>query len=254
MVSGLVCFDDVASDDNGEALYGLATQVARHLRSYLSEEDARRVLQVHQREIARFVHAQMQDHAWADPVEREVLVRQGFTELSPSAYRTTEATRDFRASPADKSNMAKYLFGGFSRCLYPVQKLQSEPERLLAVILDRESEKWFRPVKAQLQISYKIGPDVRDYQPDFVAETADAIWMLEPKARNQLEDPEVLAKRDAAVSWCDHATAHTAARAGKPWRYALIPHDAIAENMTIEGLVAVAKKAHTPPPDPTPSA
>lgn len=26
---------------------------------------------------------------------------------------------------------------------------------------------------------------------------------------------------------------------GKPWRYALIPHDAIAENMTLKGLVAL---------------
>jgi type III restriction enzyme len=60
--------------------------------------------------------------------------------------------------------------------------------------------------------------------------------MLEPKASNQMQDPEVLAKRDVAVEWCRHATQHAASCGGKPWTYLLIPHDAIAENMTIEGL------------------
>ncbi len=60
--------------------------------------------------------------------------------------------------------------------------------------------------------------------------------MLEPKARNQMEDAEVLAKRDAALAWCKHASDYAATYDGKPWKYVLIPHDAIAENMTLEGL------------------
>ncbi|MCA9935046.1 MAG: hypothetical protein KC415_14025, partial [Anaerolineales bacterium] len=59
-----------------------------------------------------------------------------------------------------------------------------------------------------------------------------------PKAANEMENVEVLAKRDAAVAWCKHATAHALANGGKPWQYALIPHDAIAENMTLAGLAA----------------
>ena len=61
--------------------------------------------------------------------------------------------------------------------------------------------------------------------------------MLEPKARNQLEDADVLAKRDVAVKWCEQASAHAVTCGGKPWKYALIPHDAIAGNMTLAGLV-----------------
>ena len=34
------------------------------------------------------------------------------------------------------------------------------------------------------------------------------------------------------------ATDHAASYEGKPWTYVLIPHDAIAENMTLEGLPA----------------
>lgn len=132
--------------------------------------------------------------------------------------------------------MARYLFGGFSRCLYPVQKFESDSERKLAVILEREAIKWFKPAKGQFQLYYKSGTDHLEYQPDFVAEARDCIYMLEPKAKNEMSDEAVLAKRDVAVKWCKHASEHASKHGGKPWRYVLIPHDAIADNMTLEGL------------------
>jgi type III restriction enzyme len=239
VVSGLIDFDDVAYDEHADLLYDLAEQVVSHLCSYLSADDARKVLRLHQREIARFVHAQMQKHFWQDTdVDYEVVITRGFTALRPSAYTAAagEQPLDFRTSPADKSNMSKYLFGGFSRCLYPVQKFQSDSERKLAVILEREALKWFKPAKGQFQIYYKWGADNPEYQPDFVAETGDRIFMLEPKASNQMTDGEVLAKKEVAVRWCQQASAHARSYGGKPWTYVLIPHDAIAENMTLEGL------------------
>lgn len=36
---------------------------------------------------------------------------------------------------------------------------QSEADRLLAVILECEATKWFKPAKGQFQIFYKSGPD-----------------------------------------------------------------------------------------------
>ena len=102
--------------------------------------------------------------------------------------------------------------------------------------LDRDSIKWFRPAKGQFHVFYKKSVDIQEYQPDFVAETADTIYMLEPKASNQLNDPIVLAKKDAAVKWCINASNYTATCQGKPWHYLLIPHDEIAENITLSGL------------------
>ena len=132
--------------------------------------------------------------------------------------------------------MAKYLFGGFKRCLYPVQKFQSDAERKLAVILERESLKWCKPARNQFQIYYRWGGDHPEYQPDFAAETDGVIYMLEPKARNEMDAPEVLAKKEVAVLWCKRASDYAQTHGGKPWKYLLIPHDAIAENMTLEGL------------------
>jgi type III restriction enzyme len=60
--------------------------------------------------------------------------------------------------------------------------------------------------------------------------------MLEPKARNEMDDPTVIAKRDVAVKWCQDASNHATSYGGKTWKYLLIPHDAIADNMTLAGL------------------
>jgi len=238
--AGLVDFyDDVSYDDHADLLYDLAGQVVAHLRSYLDEGDVRKVLRYHQREIARLVHAQMQPHYERAAAGYEVRVSRGVTELKPSAYTRAvhEPVAEYRVAPADKSNMARYLFGGFSRCLYPYQKFESDAERKLAVILERESEKWFRPARGQFQIFYELDGAHREYQPDFVAETKHEVLMLEPKMRKELDSREVLVKKVAATLWCERATEHATAHGAKPWRYALIPHDAIADNITLDGLV-----------------
>ena len=165
IVSGLVDFDDVAYDSHADLLYDLATQAVRHFKSYLSEEDARKVLRLHQREIARFIHVQMQQHYWESVVDYEVVITKGFTELKQTAYAQSEPTTDFHFSPDDKSNMAKYLFGGFKRPLYAVEKFHSEAERVHALIVDREAEKWFKPAKGQFQIFYKSGADTWSTSP-----------------------------------------------------------------------------------------
>ena len=238
VVSGLMDFDDVSYDDQADFLYDLAKQTVKHLCSYLSEDEARKVLRCYQRDIAKFIHVQMLDHFWEDEVDYDVKVNKGYVELKPSAYTysVNEPTADYRVSPDDKSNMSKYVFGGFKRCLYPVQKFASEAERVLAVILERDAQKWFKPAKGQFLIFYKLGADHPEYQPDFVAETKDAIYMLEPKASNQMEDTVVLAKKEAAIKWCKNASDYAAANGGKPWHYVLIPHNAIAVNMTLDGL------------------
>jgi type III restriction enzyme len=119
-----------------------------------------------------------------------------------------------------------------------VQKFQSDAERKMSVILEREASKWFKPAKGQFQIYYKSGADHFEYQPDFVAETSATIYMLEPKRRDEMADAEVVAKKDVAVKWCKQASAHTKTYKGKPWKYLLIPHDVIAENMTLEWLAS----------------
>lgn len=238
VVSGLVDFDDVSYDEHADLLYGLAAQVVAHFKTYLAEEEVRKVLRCYQKDIAKFVHVQMQGHYFEEATGYEVKISRGFTELKPSAYTqsVSEEPADYRVSPDDKVSMAKYLFGGFGRCLYTVQKFDSDAERKLAMILERDALKWFKPARGQFQLFYRQGGDLQEYQPDFVAETVDTIYMLEPKRRTELNEPVVLAKKDVAVQWCANASAYMASCGGKPWSYLLIPHDVIAGNMTLSGL------------------
>ena len=241
LVRALIDFDDISYDEHADLLYDLAGQMVAHLKSYLPDEAAvRNVLQYYQRPLAEFIHVQMQQHQWERAAGYDVVVSKSFTALKPCAYTASavDPIQDFRQTVADKGKIGQLLFGGFQRCLYPVQKFQSDSERKLAIILDRDAQKWFKPALGQFQIFYKSGVDQREYQPDFVAETTDCIYMLEPKARNEMTDAEVLAKKEAAVRWCGRATNHAISNGGKPWKYVLIPHDAIAENMTLAGLVS----------------
>ena len=241
VVSGLIDFNDISYDANADLLYDLAAQTVKHFQSYLPDEEVWQVLHHHQKDIAHLIYGQMQQHYREEASGYEDKISKGFTELKPSAFTVNyrQNSLDYRNSPADKSNMAKYLFGGFSKCLYAVQKFHSESERMLSVILERESLKWFKPAKGQFQIFYKSGLDHAEYQPDFVVETENAIYMLEPKSKKDLEEPLVIAKKEAAEKWCARATDHNSKHGGKPWEYALISHDKIAQNMTIEGLVSL---------------
>lgn len=239
VVSGLVDFDDVSYDTNADLLYDLATQTVNHFRSYLPEEEIWQVLHFHQKDIANAIHAQMHKHFREEVAGYDVVISKGFTELKDSAYtaKKDQPPFDYRQSPADKSNMAKYLFGGFQKCLYPVQKFDSDSERRLACILERDAIKWLKPAKGQFQMFYRDGADQREYVPDFVAETETTIYMLEPKAKTEVDDPIVQAKKTVAETWCQNASDYNAKHGGKPWKYKVIAHDVIADNMTLEGLV-----------------
>ena len=243
VVRGLVDFDDVSYDDQADLLYGLAGQVVAHLRSYLDEDQTRRVLQVHQRDIARFVHAQMLEHYWEKHEGFEVQVSRGFEELKPSAFTRSadDDVLDFRQEPPDKNGISRYLFGGFEKCLYPAQKFQSDTERKMAVIIDRDGLRWFKPAKGQFRLTYRVGLQETPYVPDFVVETTGEIVMVETKARKELGTPEVVEKSRAAREWCGHATEHARQHGAKQWRYALIPHDIVAENMSLAKLVELGR-------------
>ncbi|MCP9475233.1 MAG: hypothetical protein NNA19_08295, partial [Nitrospira sp.] len=115
VVRGLMDFDDISYDDHADLLYDLAGQLVRHLRSYLSEEDARNVLIYYQQPIAAFVHAQMQAHQWERATGYDVVVSKGFTALKPCAYtaRDGEPVHDFRQTVEDRTRIPQMLFGGF---------------------------------------------------------------------------------------------------------------------------------------------
>ena len=113
----------------------------------------------------------------------------------------------------------------------------ADPERRFAVVVENDDDvlKWFKPAKGDFQIHYTHD---ESYEPDFVVETKTSKLLCEPKMAREMTDEKVLAKADAAVVWCEHATGHAGAHGSKPWTYLLIPHDQILEQMSLSGLEA----------------
>jgi len=52
-----------------------------------------------------------------------------------------------------------------------------------------------------------------------------------------IESVNVQEKAQAALEYCKHATDFTIPNGGKPWKYVLIPHNAVMVNMSFETLV-----------------
>lgn len=242
VVRGLSDYDDVSYDDHNELLYDLAGQVVTHLRSYLaSDDDVKNVLQHQQDALVQLVHGQMHAHFVDSDVEYEASVKEGFVTHEPESptIAEDESIRDFRVPVSDAANIRSMAFGGFSRCIYGVQKFDSNPERVMAVILDRDAQKWFRPKKADITIYFS--GDER-YEPDFVAEATAAKYLIEVKRDDEIADPIVLAKASAATVWCEHATEHALKHGAKPWKYLLIPASAVAENKSLAGFAATYER------------
>jgi len=241
LVRVLMDFDDISYDDHAELLYKLAGQVVNHLRSYLPDEDAvSNVLQYHQQQLGELIHSQMQTHYWEKATDYEAQVSKGFMTLRPGNFSIpgNENIRFFRDPVEDRQNIRGMLFNGFKRCLYPTQRFHSDSERRFAILLEDEAEdlKWFKPAEGHFRIHYSYKQ--AEYEPDFVVETAAAKYLCEPKAANAMQDDDVQAKARAAYEWCRHATEHEQQYGGKPWRYLLIPHDAIKSTSTLQGLAA----------------
>lgn len=241
LVRALMDFDDISYDDHAELLYKLAGEVVTRLRSYLKDDDeVANVLQYYQRQLADLIHAQMQEHYWESQSGTEVKVNKGFETLRPTSFSAPvgEPARNFRSPVDEKQYIRGMLFTGFARCLYPAVKFDSDTERRFAVILEDTGTvmKWLKPPRDKIKIFYRYGRGEQAYEPDFIVETETEKFMCETKMVSEMDDPEVRAKANAAVTWCQRATEHEQSIGGKPWKYLLIPHDAVTATSTLNAL------------------
>ncbi|MDZ7656152.1 MAG: DEAD/DEAH box helicase family protein [Sulfurimicrobium sp.] len=237
IVRELINYDDVSYDEHADLIYDLSGQAVTHFKTYLkTDNEVHNILGNYGKMIAENIHLQMSQHYYEDISESEVVVSQGFTPLKSCAFTAEGDILPLHQAPNEKSKIAQYVYGGFSKCAYPVQKFHSDTERVLAGILERDARRWFRPVAGQFNIYYRSGTNQPEYLPDFVAATADMNLLIETKAAKDMEAGDVKAKADAAVTWCKNASEYSQAQGGKPWKYLLVPHDAVAHNATLSVL------------------
>lgn len=132
------------------------------------------------------------------------------------------------------------LFDGIKRGVFDTAKFDSKPELYLAQALERDKtvNNWLRPAPTEFNITYNRG---HRYEPDFVVETDDIIYLIEVKGEDKLDSPDVIAKKKRAIKYCEVATRWCKANGNKEWQHLFIPSQQIQSTSTVENL---AKRFH----------
>lgn len=242
IVAELINYDDVDYDENADLLYHLVEAAYKAIEDNAEKkEDAPKIVYNFKKGIAKTIYDQMKAHfvieslGYTKPkvlpftgiVDQHLIAIDGFGRLD---YRTVVKAALVR----------KYIYTGFLKSYYTEAKFDSTTELDFANVLetDPKVKRWLRPAPTQFSIYW--GNGAHRYEPDFVVETDDAIYLVETKAANNLEDPDVLAKKKAALEYCKNASEYTAANGGKPWKYALLAHNVVDRTSSFHYLMAFA--------------
>lgn len=242
IVNELINFPEIDYDEQAEMLFKLASQAVDHFRSYLVDEDkVLNVVQNNKRVIGQYIYTQMMEHFFYEVpnFEEPVINVRSFSNIEPHNFSKYQADslHDLRDTIVPTSAIRSKVFTGFQKACHGLYKFDSKTEKDFAIICEQDQDciKWMRPAHNQFTIYYRHNS--RRYQPDFVVETADAIYMIETKMENELESQDVQDKALAAEWYCKNATDFTSQHGGKPWTYVLIPHEVVQVNMSLRRLV-----------------
>ena len=241
IVSQLLDVDFIDYDVNAKLLYKLSGQALENFRKYLKNEDeVINVVYTQKRRIADFIAAQIGDHLTKYPVRYDLTQTLPFTEIYPHAYEqiTGDKTYHYTETIAPTNSIPQKVFTGFKKACHNLYKFDSKSEKDFATLLEKDSSgfvlKWLRPSQRQFSITWgKFG---QNYEPDFVVESPDTIYMVEVKKSTDVDTADVQEKAKAAKLYCEQASKYTAENGGKKWQYVIIPHDQVSLGSNVSEL------------------
>ena len=241
LIAELINFSEIDYDTNADLLHKLARQAVTELESNMKEgEDIKKLMFQWRGLIAGRVYNQMMQHFRLHEPEYIKPNVRPFTKIEDWNFTTliNAGRKDYRDENFPAVQVPKFVFRGFEKSCHFEYKFDSRTEQTFSYILENDKEviKWLRPAPNQFRIYWLHNN--RIYEPDFIAETEDCIYMIETKAANAVDVAEIQAKSQAAVKYCNYATEYTAEHGGKPWKYVLIPHDKVAKNSSFKGVVS----------------
>lgn len=241
IIAELIDYPEIDYDDNADLLYHLANQAYNTIKDNIDKEE--NILQAifqFKSAIADKIYLQMKANfslSTPDYVAPRVypftkIEQWNFSALVNSGY------KDYREVVNPTIMVPKYVFRGFEKACHFEYKFDSKSEQDLAFVLENDKKvlKWLRPAANQFRIYWDNNS--KRYEPDFIVETEDTIYMVEPKSFANINDADVLAKKEAAIKYCKYATEFTSQNNGKPWKYLLVPHNEISRTITFDLLIA----------------
>ena len=209
IIAELLNFSDVDYDDNAALLNKLARQACTAIESSNTEEKGvKKAIFQFKRTIAERIYLQMKQHFKLEYHSYEKPSVLPFTKILPHNFSALASNgfRDYRDVISPVSLVPKYAYRGFEKACHFEYKFDSNTEKDLAYVLENDQFviKWLRPATNQFHIYWDNNS--KRYEPDFVVETADAIYMIEPKSKDRMRDSDVIQKADAAKTYCQYAT------------------------------------------------
>jgi type III restriction enzyme len=239
VVNELMNYTEIDYDVQADLLFKLAEQAVKKFQSYLDADGVMNVVQYHKKEIGQFIYSQLMEHFYCEAPGFEKPVVRPFTRIEEHNFSkySRDSIHHFTETITPASLIPGKVFSGFRKACHNLYKFDSKTEKDFAIILenDKSVSKWLRPSQRQFHIYWKHNS--QQYHPDFVVETADTIYMVETKKEGDIESSDTQGKSQAALEYCKNATEFTMQNGGKPWKYVLIPHNAVQANMSFEYLV-----------------
>ena len=246
LIVSLIDFDDIDYDEVSDLLYKLVGQAIDAIRKNapgISDDDLNERVHVYRQSISDNIYKQMKEHYSIFPGEFKINKVLPFSKILDQHIIINDwGYRDFHDPvPTPKSDIKKYVYVGFKKSYYTKYRFDSSTELDFSFILETNNEvlKWIRPVPNQFNIYWSSG--AKKYEPDFIVETTDAIYMCETKAEKDVNDADVQAKAEAAREFCRRATEFTAQNGGKPWHYIIIPHTLVDRSYSFNYILQQAK-------------
>lgn len=240
IVKHLIVHDNIDYSSCADLMYNLIGQLKVHLASYLrNEEEVDKVLVQRRRSIADNIYAQMNQHYYKEESSYIATSMKPFSKIEAGFGGKFESDKiyDYTAN-IEPSKVKSKIFKGFKKSCHTMYKFDSNSERIFATVLENDGDvmRWMCPNIRQFNIYYDRDSGSR-YQPDFVVETEDKIYILEVKDKRKLEDEVVKKKAKAATEYCRAATEFNLENGGKAWEYGVIPHNEIHLNSSFGFLV-----------------
>lgn len=238
LVNELINYSEIDYDEHKTLLFKLCGQVINKLKSYLDNDKIMNVVQFHKRDIGKFIHAQMMPNFYFEEASFQIPIVYPFGRIIEHNYskEDKDSLHDFKETITPTNTIPQKVFSGFKKACHRLYKFDSKTEKDLSIILENDPEvlKWLRPAQGQFRIYWDHNS--RQYNPDFIVETKDVVYMVETKKESDIETTEVQEKSISALQYCNYATAFTVENKGKPWKYILIPHNAVILSMSFENL------------------
>jgi type III restriction enzyme len=239
----IIVKDNIDYRKCGKLIFSLIAQAKMHFLSYLSAEDTDKVMKQHARTIADYIYAQMNEHFHESDVAYTATEIRPFSRIEGSFGSKFKADDIYAYTVTVRAGEVRQkVFKGFTKACHTLYKFDSLPELEFARVLEHDGNvlKWLRPAPKQFNIYW--GKGRQNYEPDFIVETTDRIYMCEVKAFNEIQTPEVQEKGRAGAEYCRTVSEWNAKNSGKPWEYAILADRSIQPNSSFLYLIDTSSK------------